>query len=80
MENKKVKIIWPNGKTTICLSGEDWFKAANEANINIPSGCLGGSCGACEIEANEDVIRACINTIPDNIDIIKVEFISDPFW
>ncbi len=80
MENKKVKIIWPNGKTTICLTGDDWFKASYDANINIPSGCLGGSCGACEIEANGEVIRTCINKIPENIDIIKVEFPSDPYW
>ena len=80
MKNKKVKIIWPKGKTTICLSGEDWLKAAYEANVDIPSGCLGGSCGACEIEANGEVIRACINTIPENTDMIKVEFLSDPYW
>lgn len=80
MGTKKVKIIWPNGKITISFPGEDWFKAACDANIDIPSGCLGGSCGACEIEANGEVIRACINKIPDNIDMIKVEFFSDPYW
>ncbi len=80
MGNKKVKIIWPNGKATICHSGEDWFKAAYDANVDIPSGCLGGSCGACEIEANGEVIRACINKIPENINMIKVEFFSDPYW
>ena len=80
MGNKRVRIIWPNGKTTICLPGEDWFKAANDANVDIPSGCLSGSCGACEIEANGEVIRACINTIPENIDMIKVAFCSDPYW
>ncbi len=80
MERKKVKIIWPDGKATICLSGEDWFKAAYEANVAIPSGCLGGSCGVCEIEANGEVIRACINKIPKNSDMIKVEFLSDPYW
>ena len=80
MKNKKIKIIWPNGKRTISLAGEDWLKAAHEANVNIPSGCLGGSCGACEIEANGEVIRACINKIPKEIDEIKVEFFSDPYW
>ena len=79
MGNKKVKIIWPNGTTTICLSGEDWFKAAYEAHVHIPSGCLGGSCGTCEIETNGEVIRACIHRVPEETEI-KVEFLSDPFW
>ena len=79
MKTENVKIIWPNGKTTLSIPGEDWFKAANEANIDIPSGCLGGSCGACEIEANGEVIRACVNRVPEQ-KVIKVEFFSDPFW
>ena len=79
MKNKKVKIIWPDGNYTICISGDEWFKVANKSNIDIPSGCLSGSCGACEIEANGKVIRACISQIPDETEI-KVEFFNDPFW
>ena len=80
MKKTKVEIIWPSGKTTKCFSGEDWLKAAYEANVDIPSGCLGGSCGACEIEANGKVIRACISKIPENIDMIIVEVFSDSYW
>ena len=79
MHDKKVKIEWPNKKTSFCISGEDWLKAAHDANIEIPTGCLGGSCGACEIEVNGNVIRACISTIPDKKEL-KVEFFSDPYW
>ncbi len=78
-KDKKVKIIWPNGLITICMPGEDWFKAAHEANVVIPSGCLGGSCGACEIEANGKVLRACVSKIPEEEEI-EVEFFNDPYW
>tara|TARA_Y100001968_G_scaffold235316_1_gene218466 strand:- start:411 stop:644 length:234 start_codon:yes stop_codon:yes gene_type:complete len=76
---KKVKIIWPNNKSSDCSPGIEWLKAANDANVDIPTGCLGGSCGACEIEVNGEVIRACIDTVPDKKEL-KVEFFSDPYW
>ena len=77
----EVLIEWPNGKTTISESGKEWIGAAREAGIVIPTGCLGGSCGACEIEVNGKVIRACIENIPTNkAGKLNVEFASDPFW
>ena len=79
MKNNTVKIVWPNNISSICLPGEDWLKAANSAKIDIPTGCLGGSCGACEIEVNGEVIRACINRVPDEGEI-EVEFFNDPYW
>ena len=79
MDKKKVKITWPDNTCSICCAGEDWLKAAHEANIQIPTGCLGGSCGACEIEVNGAVIRACIDKVPNKKEL-KVEFYSDPYW
>ena len=76
---KKVAISWPNKKNTICSPGIEWLKAANDANIEIPTGCLSGSCGACEIEVNGEVIRSCISTVPAQKEL-KVEFFSDPYW
>ncbi len=76
---KNVKIRWPNKKTTYCQYGENWLKAAQDANVEIPTGCLCGSCGACEIEVNGKVIRACIDIVPSEADII-VEFFNDPYW
>ena len=75
----KVKINWPNKESSNCTPGEGWLKAAIDANIQIPTGCLGGSCGACEIEVNGKVIRACIESVP-NENELKVEFFSDPYW
>ena len=76
---KKVKIKWPNNKSSASYSGTGWLKAAFDANIDIPTGCLCGSCGACEIEVNGEVIRACMATVPDEPEL-EVEFFSDPYW
>jgi len=75
----KVQINWPNNKSSDCYPGIGWLKAANDAKVDIPTGCLGGSCGACEIEVEGEVIRACIATVPDKKKL-KVEFFSDPYW
>tara|TARA_Y100000739_G_C20496137_1_gene412707 strand:- start:449 stop:682 length:234 start_codon:yes stop_codon:yes gene_type:complete len=76
---KKAIINWPNDKSSNCLPGVEWLKAAYEANIEIPTGCLCGSCGACEIEVNGEIIRACIATVPEGKEL-NVEFFSDPYW
>ena len=76
---KTAKIIWPNNDSSNCPPGVDWLKAAYDADIEIPTGCLGGSCGACEIEVNGEVVRACIATVPDKKEL-NVDFFSDPYW
>ena len=47
-----VVIHWPHGRSTTAASGSDWLQAAQAAGFSIPTGCLGGSCGACEIDVN----------------------------
>jgi len=81
MKDSKMKIHWPNGSITYAVPGSDWISTARKAGILIPTGCLKGSCGACEIEINGQVIRACVSTITaqKSSDIV-VEFFSDPFW
>ena len=51
MAATSVTVHWPNGHTSQCLAGSDWLVAARTAGVTIPTGCLGGSCGACEIFA-----------------------------
>ena len=78
---KKVNISWPNNKKSSSIPGSDWLKAAFDAGVEIPTGCMGGSCGACEIEVNGEVIRACVNTIKDSKKSeLDVQFFYDPFW
>ena len=79
MKHKEIKINWPNNKKSTSYQGEDWLKAAFNAGVEIPTGCLSGSCGACEIEVNGEVIRACINNVPNESEI-NVTFFCDPYW
>ena len=76
-----MKINWPNGNSSKVTVGTDWLEEAKKAGIYIPTGCLNGSCGACEIEVNGKVIRACVNTIKDSKKSeLEVKFFHDPFW
>ena len=81
MKKTKIKIIWPNNIETYVLEGDDWFLSAEKADLEIPAGCLTGSCGACEIDVNGKTVRACISNIKRNKNcILKVSLTSDPFW
>ena len=63
MKEKKIKIIWSNNNETFVSEGDDWFSSAEKAGLEIPTGCLTGSCGACEIDVNGETVRACISEI-----------------
>ena len=81
MKNSKIKIIWPNNIETYVSAGEDWFSNAEKAGLEIPTGCLKGSCGACEIDVNGETVRACISNIKNNKESsLKVSLTIDPFW
>ena len=81
MKQAKIKIRWPNNNVTYALEGDDWFSSAEKAGLDIPTGCLTGSCGACEIDVNGETIRACISDIKSNKkSLLKVSLTTDPFW
>ena len=81
MKETNIKIIWPNNKETFVSEGDDWFSSAEKAGFKIPTGCLTGSCGACEIDVNGKTVRACINDIKINKNsTLKVSLTTDPFW
>jgi len=81
LKNSKIKIIWPNNIETYVSEGEDWFSSAAKAGLEIPTGCLTGSCGACEIDVNGVTVRACISDIKSNKKcLLKVSLTTDPFW
>ena len=81
MKDKKIKIRWSNDEETYASEGDDWFLTAEKAGFEIPTGCLTGSCGACEIDVNGETIRACISDIKSNKkSLLNVSLTTDPFW
>ncbi len=81
MKETKIKIKWSNNIETYAYEGDDWFSTAKRAGLEIPTGCLTGSCGACEIDVNGETIRACISDVrSDNKCLLKVSLTTDPFW
>ncbi len=81
MKEKNIKVIWPNNKETFVSEGDDWFSSAEKAGLEIPTGCLTGSCGACEIDVNGETVRACITEIKNRKKCnLEVSLTSDPFW
>ena len=81
MKETKIKIRWPNNNETYVSEGDDWFLSAKKAGLEIPSGCLTGSCGACEIEVDGETIRTCISNIKSKKkSLLKVSLTTDPFW
>tara|TARA_B100000575_G_C22745241_1_gene445201 strand:- start:354 stop:599 length:246 start_codon:yes stop_codon:yes gene_type:complete len=80
LKNPLIKICWPNNISTEAKVGDDWFVNAKKANFNIPTGCLSGSCGACEIDVNGKTIRPCITSIELSNQKLNIELTSDPYW
>ena len=81
MKKSKIKIIWPNNIETYASEGDDWFSIAKTVGLEIPTGCLTGSCGACEIDVNGETVRACISNIQSKKNCsLRVSFTTDPFW
>ena len=81
MKKTNIKIRWQNNNETYALEGDDWFSTAKKAGLEIHSGCLTGSCGACEIDVNGETVRACISDVKSNKNcMLNVSLTTDPFW
>ncbi len=81
MDEKMIEINWPNGKTSIVEEGANWLEEAYKIGVDIPTGCLKGSCGACEIDVDGATIRACTHSISKtNSGKLNVTLVFDPYW
>jgi ferredoxin len=71
----------PNDTEIEAEVGESFLTVASRAGIDIPTGCLMGSCHACEIEV-EDIgdVCACISAIPPGFETLTIHLFSDPTW
>ena len=62
-------------------AGEALLQVAKRAGVLIPTGCLMGSCHACEVEIDgEDSLCACISAVPPAREEMTINLYSDPTW
>lgn len=61
--------------------GEPMLQVAKRAGLSIPTGCLMGSCHACEVEMEDGkTICACISAIPAGQKSLTINLFVDPTW
>lgn len=71
----------PDDVTIEAQAGEPILKVAERAGIFIPTGCLMGSCHACEVELGDgSPICACISAVPVGVKSLTINLYSDPAW
>lgn len=76
----KVEFL-PDGVVVDAQAGEPMLTVADRAGIEIPTGCLMGTCHACEVElADGTPICACIAAIPAGEETLTINLYSDPEW
>jgi ferredoxin len=72
--------ILPDNIAIAAEVGEPWLEVAQRAEVLIPTGCLMGSCGACEVELEGKEIRCCISSVPPGASSLTLTLFSDPTW
>lgn len=76
----KVRFL-PDDVTVEAKPGEPMLEVAERAGIFIPTGCLMGSCHACEVELEDGTpICACISAVPPEKEELIINLYSDPIW
>ncbi len=72
----------PDDVRTTAKPGEALLAVANRAGVQISTGCLVGSCHACEVKitGESEPILACLQAIPDGRNFIEVQVFNDPTW
>jgi ferredoxin len=71
----------PNDVSVVATVGEGLLQVAERAGVIIPTGCLMGSCHACEVEVEGgEAICACISGVPAGLDEMTINLFVDPTW
>lgn len=71
----------PNDVTIDAEPGEPLLQVAARAGISIPTGCLMGSCHACEVELDDgEAICSCISSVPPGRSQLTINLYADPTW
>ncbi len=71
----------PDDVTVDAQPGEPILEVAARAGVLIPTGCLMGSCHACEVELDDgSAICACISSVPRGKSELTINLYDDPSW
>lgn len=71
----------PDNVTVEATPGEPLLTVAKRAGVVIPTGCLMGSCHACEVEIEgRGSICACITAVPPTPSELTINLLVDPTW
>ncbi len=73
--------FFPDNVTINAEVGEPMLQVAQRAGVFIPTGCLMGSCHACEVEIEDgETICACISAVPAGRKELRINLYCDPTW
>lgn len=76
----KIRFL-PDDITVNAEVGEPLLDVAERAGVTIPTGCLMGSCHACEVELdNSETICACITAVPPGQEKMTINLSVDLDW
>ena len=76
----KIRFL-PDDITVEAEPGEPILEVANRAGVAIATGCLMGSCHACEVELGDsETILACLSSIPGDKPEVTINLYEDPGW
>ena len=78
----------PDNVVTSAKAGEPLLEVAARAGVHISTGCLMGSCHACEVDItspgitaeSEDAVLACLTAVPKGVEHIEINLMADPTW
>ena len=78
----KIKVCFlPDNIVVEAEAGEPMLQVAERAGVFIATGCLMGSCHACEVELNDnEPVCACISSIPGDKPELTINIYDDPIW
>ena len=72
----------PDDVTVAASPGEPLLAVAARAGVYISTGCLMGSCHACEVALGEEEepVLACLKAVPSGRSHLEVNLLNDPTW
>ena len=71
----------PEDVTVEAAPGEPLLTVAERAGLSIPTGCLMGSCHACEVDIEGiGEVCSCISSVPADHPQLTINLFVDPTW